>query len=103
MTDVLARPSTAPKAPKPPATVHPDAATNADIAKFDAMLGRYLAGELDEDVFRVFRLNNGIYGQRQQGHNQMVRIKVPYGSMDPDQLEMLGHIGETYSRGWGHI
>src|ERR1700694_4964591 len=67
------------------------------------MLAKYLAAELDEDVFRIFRLNNGIYGQRQQGHNQMVRIKVPYGSMNPDQLEMLAHIGETYSRGWGHI
>ena len=37
-------------------------------------------GDLDDDVFRVFRLNNGIYGQRQGGHNQMVRVKVPYGS-----------------------
>ena len=54
-------------------------------------------------MFRVFRLNNGIYGQRQGGHNQMVRVKVPYGSIEPDQLEMLAHIGETYSRGWGHI
>src|SRR6266446_1862110 len=67
------------------------------------MLARYLAGELEEDVFRIFRLNNGIYGQRQGGHNQMVRIKVPYGSLTPDQLEMLAHIADTYSRGWGHI
>ena len=49
----------------------------ADIDKFEQMLARYLAGEIDEDVFRVFRLNNGIYGQRQGGHNQMVRVKVP--------------------------
>ena len=54
-----------------------DAGTAADIAKFEQQLERYLAGELDEDVFRVFRLNNGIYGQRQGGHNQMVRIKAP--------------------------
>ena len=39
----------------------------------------YLAGEIDDDVFRVFRLNQGIYGQRQGGHNQMVRVKIPYG------------------------
>ena len=39
----------------------------ADIAKFDRMLEAYLEGRLDEDVFRVFRLNNGIYGQRQGG------------------------------------
>ena len=67
------------------------------------MLHRYLAGEMDEDVFRVFRLNNGIYGQRQGGHNQMVRVKVPYGSLTPEQLDMFGHIADTYSRGWGHI
>jgi sulfite reductase beta subunit-like hemoprotein len=48
-------------------------------------------------------LNNGIYGQRQGGHNQMVRVKVPYGSIQPDQLDMLAHIADTYSRGWGHI
>src|SRR5437773_1489592 len=78
-------------------------AARADIDKFERQLARYLAGELEEDVFRIFRLNNGIYGQRQGGHNQMVRIKVPYGSLTPDQLEMLAHIADTYSRGWGHI
>src|SRR5215216_4803366 len=75
----------------------------ADIEKFEQQLALYLTGELDDDVFRVFRLNNGIYGQRQGGHNQMVRVKVPYGSLTPDQLEMLARIADTYSRGWGHI
>ncbi len=81
--------------------VDPDQA--ADIAKFDTMLARYLAGDLAEEVFRVFRLNNGIYGQRQGGHHQMVRVKVPYGSMTPAQLDVMAHIADTYSRGWGHI
>src|SRR4051794_4599258 len=67
------------------------------------MLGQYLAGDLDEDRFRIFRLNNGIYGQRQGGHNQMVRVKVPYGSLQPEQIEMMAHIADEYSRGWGHI
>ncbi len=80
-----------------------DPAQQADIDKFGDMLARYLAGDLAEDVFRVFRLNNGIYGQRQGGSNQMVRVKVPYGSMAPDQLDMLGYLVERYSRGWGHI
>ncbi len=74
-----------------------------DIAKFEEQLDLYLAGELEEDVFRVFRLTNGIYGQRQGGRNQMVRIKVPFGSIEPDQLEMLAHIADEHSRGWGHI
>jgi sulfite reductase beta subunit-like hemoprotein len=80
-----------------------DPAQLADIAKFETQLTRYLAGELDDDVFRVFRLNNGIYGQRQGGHHQMVRVKIPYGRLLPEQLDLMGHIADTYSRGWGHI
>ena len=75
----------------------------ADIEKFERMLALYLKGELEEDRFRVFRLNNGIYGQRQGGHNQMVRVKIPYGSLTPEQLDMCAHLGDSYSRGWGHI
>ena len=75
----------------------------ADIAKFREMLARYQSGEMGEDVFRVFRLNNGIYGQRQGGTNQMIRVKLPYGSVTPEQLEMMAYIADRYSRGWGHI
>src|SRR5258706_5562883 len=80
-----------------------DPAQLADIAKFETQLTRYLKGDLDEDVFRVFRLNNGIYGQRQGGHNQMVRVKIPYGRVTPEQLDQMAYIADTYSRGWGHI
>ncbi|MGI8795853.1 MAG: nitrite/sulfite reductase [Acidimicrobiia bacterium] len=74
-----------------------------ELDKFEDGVRRYLAGEIEEDVFRVFRLNQGIYGQRQGGHHQMVRVKVPHGRLDPEQLEMLGHISDEYSRGWGHL
>ena len=80
-----------------------DAAQLADAEKFEDVLGQYLAGDIEEDAFRIFRLNNGIYGQRQGGHNQMVRVKIPWGGMLPDQLEMMAHLADTYSRGWGHI
>ncbi|HEX6424891.1 MAG TPA: nitrite/sulfite reductase [Acidimicrobiales bacterium] len=80
-----------------------DAAQLADAEKFEAVLAAYLAGEVEDDAFRIFRLNNGIYGQRQGGHNQMVRVKIPWGGMLPDQLEMMAHLADTYSRGWGHI
>jgi sulfite reductase (ferredoxin) len=80
-----------------------DPEIRADIEKFEDQLERYLAGDLAEDAFRVFRLNNGIYGQRQGGHHQMVRVKVPYGSITAEQLDMFAHIAETYSRGWGHL
>ena len=79
--------------PRPPPT----------STKFERLLADHLAGRVDEDAFRVFRLNNGIYGQRQGGHNQMVRIKLPYGSVTPEQLELLGSVADRYSRGWGHL
>ena len=80
-----------------------DPEVEEEIVKFEEGAARYIAGEIDDDVFRVFRLNQGIYGQRQGGHNQMVRVKIPYGKIEADQLEMLGYIAETYSRGWGHL
>jgi sulfite reductase (ferredoxin) len=74
-----------------------------EIDRFEDGARRYIAGEIDEDAFRVFRLNQGIYGQRQGGYNQMVRVKIPYGKLDPEQLEMLAHVAEAHSRGWGHL
>ncbi len=75
----------------------------SDILKWEAMVEQYLDGKIDEDVFKAYRLTNGIYGQRQGGHNQMVRIKVPYGSISPEQLEMVAYLADAYSRGWAHI
>ncbi len=80
-----------------------DPGQQKDIDKFEVQLGRYRAGDLDPDIFRVFRLNNGIYGQRQGGDNQMVRVKIPAGTLTPDQLDALGDIADKFSRGWGHI
>ena len=87
--------------PAPPTILEPEVA--ADIEKFTEMLDGYLAGRVPEDVFRVFRLNNGIYGQRQGGTSQMVRIKVPYGAISADQFDTLATISTEHSRGWGHI
>ena len=75
----------------------------ADADKFETILARYLAGDIEEDAFRIFRLNNGIYGQRQGGHNQMVRVKIPYGGLLPHQLDLMADLADDYSRGWGHI
>jgi sulfite reductase (ferredoxin) len=80
-----------------------DPEVEAELVRFEDGVRRFLAGEIDDDAFRVFRLNQGIYGQRQGGHNQMLRVKIPYGKVEPDQLEMLAYVAETYSRGWGHL
>lgn len=80
-----------------------DPEVDDEIVRFATAVDEYLAGDLDEDVFRVSRLNQGIYGQRQGGTNQMVRVKIPYGRVDAEQLEMLASVSETHSRGWGHL
>src|SRR5947207_10103914 len=87
----------------PPGVGVIDPDITADIEKFELLLAQYRSGELEEDRWRVFRLANGIYGQRQGGTNQMVRVKIPYGSLRPEQLEVLGSVAREYSRGWGHI
>jgi sulfite reductase (ferredoxin) len=80
-----------------------DPAQLADADKFEDTLAKYLDGEVEEDAFRIFRLNNGIYGQRQGGHNQMVRVKIPYGGLLPHQLDLMADLADQFSRGWGHI
>jgi sulfite reductase beta subunit-like hemoprotein len=80
-----------------------DPEIDGELDRYERTVGEYLRGEIDEDAFRVFRLNNGVYGQRQGGHHQMVRVKIPYGRVTPEQLELLGYVGEHYSRGWGHL
>jgi sulfite reductase beta subunit-like hemoprotein len=74
-----------------------------DIEKFSTAIGQYLRGELEEDVFRVIRLNNGVYGQRQGGTNQMIRIKLPAGTITPEQFDVMADVATEFSRGWGHI
>ena len=78
-----------------------DAEQMRDIERFEIAIGQYLAGEIGEDVFRVMRLNNGVYGQRQGGTNQMVRIKLPAGTITPEQMELMGELATEFSRGWG--
>ena len=87
----------------PEALARIDTEMRSDITKFRTQLARFEAGELPEDTFKAFRLSNGVYGQRQGGTKHMVRVKVPYGSITPEQLDMLGWLVDAYSRGWGHI
>src|SRR5690349_22047678 len=53
---------------------------------FDTESTRYLRGELEGDEFIKFRLKQGVYGQRQPDV-QMIRVKLPFGGVTPDQLD----------------
>ena len=53
---------------------------------FDTESTRYLDGKLVEEDFIKFRLKQGVYGQRQP-NVQMIRVKLPFGGVTPDQLD----------------
>ena len=69
-------------------------------AEFRGQVARRLAGELNEDQFKPLRLRNGLYLQL---HAYMLRIAIPYGSLNPTQLRKLAWIGRTYDKGYGHF
>lgn len=78
-------------------------ASEAEIDEFVATLERFERGELSPDEWRAFRLVRGTYGQRQPGDVHMLRVKVPQGILTASQLGALADVGETFSRGFGHI
>ena len=75
---------------------------HTEIDTFETELGRFLDEKMPEKVFLEFRLRHGVYGQRQIGV-QMLRIKIPLGIVNADQLDVLAEIAEEYSVGIVHI
>ncbi len=56
---------------------------------------KFLSGETEEDEFIKFRLKQGVYGQR-QADVQMIRVKLPFGGVTPEQMEAFGDVVEKY-------
>ncbi len=70
---------------------------------FDNEAEQFLEGQLAEDQFIGFRLKQGVYGQRQPDV-QMVRVKLPFGGVTPEQMEMFGQVVEKWAPlNKGHI
>jgi sulfite reductase (ferredoxin) len=78
------------------------AETLKEIESFEEEAAKVLNGALSADVFRPFRLQHGIYGQRQAGV-QMVRIKIPFGGLNSTQLRTIAELAERYATGVGHV
>jgi len=55
----------------------------------------FLGGDIPEDEFIKFRLKQGVYGQR-QADVQMIRVKLPFGGVTPEQLEAFAEVTEKY-------
>ncbi|HLY77808.1 MAG TPA: nitrite/sulfite reductase [Caulobacteraceae bacterium] len=70
------------------------------VAEFREQCQRRLFGELTEDQFKRLRLMNGLYLQL---HAYMLRIAIPYGALNSQQLRKLAFIVDTYDKGYGHF
>jgi len=76
------------------------AMVDARVAEFRDQARRRLDGKLTEDQFKPLRLMNGLYLQL---HAYMLRVAIPYGTLDSRQMEMLADIADKYDRGYGHF
>ena len=102
-----------------------------EIDAFETEIELRKQGKMDEKIFAETRLRRGAYGQRYDngqrydgkqnrqlnypgGHESkgphtlwdapgMQRIKIPYGGMTPEQLEVMAELAEEYSDGIGHV
>jgi sulfite reductase (NADPH) hemoprotein beta-component len=70
------------------------------VKQFRGQVERRLQGSLPEEEFRPLRLQNGLYLQR---HAYMLRIAVPYGLFNSQQMRMFAQIADKYDRGYGHF
>jgi sulfite reductase (ferredoxin) len=102
----------------------------AEIDKFETEIALRKQGKLDEKVFAETRLRRGCYGQRyDNGHRHdgirsqelhytteltkgpdtlwdapgMQRIKIPFGGLNPDQMDVLADLAEEYADGVLHV
>ncbi|TAG48700.1 MAG: nitrite/sulfite reductase [Betaproteobacteria bacterium] len=70
------------------------------VAQFRDQTERHLRGELSEDEFRPLRLQNGLYIQK---HAPMLRVAIPYGLLNSEQVRMFAHIAREYDRDYAHF
>jgi len=73
---------------------------DARVDEFRDQVARRLAGAISEDQFKPLRLKNGLYLQL---HAYMLRVAIPYGTLNGGQMRVLGHIARKYDRGYGHF
>ncbi|MEL7114400.1 MAG: nitrite/sulfite reductase [Pseudomonadota bacterium] len=70
------------------------------VDQFRAQVARRIDGSLTEDEFKPLRLMNGLYLQL---HAYMLRVAIPYGTLNAGQMRQLAMIAERWDRGYGHF
>ena len=69
-------------------------------AQFRAQVERRIDGSLTEDEFKPLRLMNGLYLQL---HAYMLRVAIPYGTLNGKQMTRLADIADKWDKGYGHF
>jgi sulfite reductase (ferredoxin) len=67
-----------------------------DIIELNTKIKAFRSLQMDEEKFRAFRLTRGVYGQRQEGV-QMIRIKLPFGKITPEQLIRVADVSDEFA------
>ena len=70
------------------------------VAQFRGQVERRIDGSLTEDEFKPLRLMNGLYLQL---HAYMLRVAVPYGTLNAPQMRQLAYIADKWDKGYGHF
>jgi len=70
------------------------------VAQFRAQVERRIDGSLTEDEFKPLRLMNGLYLQL---HAYMLRVAIPYGTLNSAQMRQLAMIADRWDKGYGHF
>ena len=70
------------------------------VNQFRAQVERRIDGSLTEDEFKPLRLMNGLYLQL---HAYMLRVAIPYGTLNSRQMRQLAMIADRWDKGYGHF
>jgi len=70
------------------------------VDQYRDQVERRLSGEITEDAFKPLRLMNGVYLQL---HAYMLRVAIPYGTLNSRQMRRLARIARDYDKGYGHF
>ncbi|MEM8555779.1 MAG: nitrite/sulfite reductase [Pseudomonadota bacterium] len=77
-----------------------DAYVRHRVNQFRGQVERRLDGSLTEDEFKPLRLMNGLYLQL---HAYMLRVAIPYGTLDSAKMNRLADIADKWDKGYGHF
>ncbi|MDR9482845.1 MAG: nitrite/sulfite reductase [Salibaculum sp.] len=70
------------------------------VSQFRAQVERRIGGALTDEEFKPLRLMNGLYLQL---HAYMLRVAIPYGTLDSRKMRQLAYIAERWDKGYGHF